>query len=64
MLPKNSSYPFYNMPDENYFGEFRELSSSIGHYEDEKKDTEKKSNDADIEKTDDTFNEFSTFPKY
>jgi len=64
MLPKNSSYPFYNMPDENYFGEFRELSNSIGHYEDEKKDTKKKHNEADTEKTDDAFNEFSTFPKY
>ena len=64
MFPKNSSYPFYNMPDENYFGEFRELSNSIGHYEDEKKDTEKKHNEENIEKTYDAFNEFSIFPKY
>jgi hypothetical protein len=64
MLPKNSSYPFYNMPDENYFGEFRELSNSIGHYEDEKKASEKKHNESDIEKIDAVFNEFSTLPKY
>lgn len=64
MLPKNSSYPFYNMPDENYFGEFRELSNSIGHYEDAKKDTEKKNNETDLEKPDDAFNEFSIFPIY
>ena len=64
MLPKNSSYPFYNMPDENYFGEFRELSNSLGHYEDENKDKDKKHNNSDAQKTDDAFNEFSIFPNY
>lgn len=68
MMPRNASYPFYNMPDENYFGEFRELSNSIGHYEDEDEDEnkakEKNPNDTDTKKTDDAFNEFSTFPKY
>jgi hypothetical protein len=64
MMPRNASYPFYNMPDENYFGEFRELSNSIGHYEDENKAKEKNPNNPDIKKTDDAFNEFSVFPKY
>jgi hypothetical protein len=65
MLPKNNSYPFYNMPDENYFGEFRELLSSIGHYEDDHKYKENNHNNTiKTEKTDDAFNEFSTFPKY
>lgn len=66
MLPKNNSYPFYNMPDENYFGEFRELLSSIGHYEDEHKyrEVENNHNNINTEETDDAFNEFSIFPKY
>jgi hypothetical protein len=65
MLPKNNSYPFYNMPDENYFGEFRELLSSIGHYEDDSKHKENNHNNTiKTEKNDDAFNEFSTFPKY
>jgi len=39
MLPKDTPYPFDNMPNENYFGEFRELSNSIGQFE--KNDKEK-----------------------
>ncbi len=62
MLPKDTPYPFDNMPGENYFGEFRELESSIGHYE--KKDTEKNPNNTDKRKSDDSFNEFTIFPKY
>ena len=64
MIPKNSSYPFYNLPDENYFGEFRELSNSIGHYEDEHKEKDNNHISPNTKNTDDAFNEFSTFPDY
>lgn len=60
MLPNDTPYPFYNIPDENYFGEFRELSNSIGDYE--KSDKEKAWDTKDTKKTDDAFNEFSIFP--
>lgn len=60
MLPKDTPYPFNDMPDENYFGEFRALSGSIGPHE--KKDKEK-INDTENDKFDDTINEFSVFPK-
>ena len=59
MVPKYTPY-FDDMPEENYFGEFRELSNTIGPYA--KKDVEK-TNNTDNKKTDDTFNEFTIFPK-
>jgi len=59
MAPKDTPY-FDDMPEENYFGEFRELSNTIGPYA--KKDVEKP-NSTDNKKTDDTFNEFTIFPK-
>lgn len=62
MLPKDTPYPFDNMPDANYFGEFRELSCSIGQYE--KKDKERDHHNTDNERYDDAFNEFTIFPKY
>ena len=62
MLPKDTPYPFDNMPNENYFGEFRELSNSIGQFE--KNDKEKNDHNTDTRKSDDAYNEFSIFPKY
>jgi len=62
MLPKDTPYPFDNITDENYFGEFRELSCSIGQYE--KKDKESNPYNTDSKKSDEAFNEFSIFPKY
>lgn len=62
MLPKDMPYPFDDMHDENYFGEFRELESSIGHYE--VRDTEKKPHNTADGNSDDSFDEFSIFPKY
>jgi hypothetical protein len=62
MLPNDTPYPFDNMAYENYFGEFRELSNSIGQYE--KKDKENAHPNTDNRNPDDVFNEFSIFPKY
>ena len=59
MSPKDIPYPFYDIPDENYFGEFRELSNSIGNFE--KNDKEKISHNHK-EQPDNTSNDFSTFP--
>ena len=61
MLPNDTPYPYDDMPDENYFGEFRELSNTIGPYV--KKDSDKDHHIADKENPDDTFHEFSIFPK-
>ena len=59
MAPKDTPY-FDDMPEENYFGEFRELSNTIGPYV--KKDVEKPNN-TDNKRTDDTLNEFTIFPE-
>ena len=59
MLPKDTPYPYDDMPEENYFGEFRELVSSIGHNAQKAKSYDYPGN----EYPDDTFNEFSVFPK-
>jgi len=60
MLPKGIPYSFDNMPDENYFGEFRDLSSSIGP--NTKKDRDH--DNADREDSDEIFDEFSIHPKF
>jgi hypothetical protein len=62
MSPKNTPYPFDDIPANNYFGEFRELSNSIGQFENKEK--EKNHTSIDNGKSDDAFNEFSIFPKY
>ncbi|MCB2312860.1 hypothetical protein LGL55_16495 [Clostridium tagluense] len=59
MSPKDTPYPFDGMPDENCFGEFRELVSSTGAYVAK----ENNHHDKDNNDPDDTFNEFSIFPK-
>lgn len=60
MVPKDTPY-FDDMPEENYFGEFRELSNTIGPYA--KKDKEKTKDNTENIETDDTFKEFTIFPK-
>jgi len=66
MLPKDAPYPFDDMPNENYFGEFRELSNSIGPHAKKDKDTEKDTgkDNEDKNKTDDVSSVFPVFPKY
>ncbi|MBZ9684958.1 hypothetical protein G9F72_001100 [Clostridium estertheticum] len=64
MLPKDTPYPYDDMPEENYFGEFRELVSSIGPFAPKDNDKDKNHEYPDKEDPDDTFNEFSIFPKY
>lgn len=59
MTPQDIPYPFYDISDENYFGEFRELSNSI---EDFKKSDKKEAPINNKEKADDVFNDFSIFP--
>ncbi|MBU3143220.1 hypothetical protein [Clostridium sp. CF012] len=61
MLPKDTPYPYDDMPEDNYFGEFRELVNSIGH--NAQKDKDKSYDYPGNEYPDDTFNEFSVFPK-
>jgi hypothetical protein len=64
MTHKNTPYPFDGMPDENYFGEFRELSSSIGSYNEEDKEKDQKRLDStESKKSEDTFTEFIIYPK-
>lgn len=69
MLPKDTPYPFDSMPEENYYGEFRELASSIGPFvkkdKDKAKDNDRDNDqdDPDNKKSDDAFEEFSIFPK-
>ena len=60
MFPKDTPYPFDDMPEENYFGEFRELSNTIGPYV--KKDKDNKQDYPDNDDPEDTFHEFSIFP--
>ena len=62
MLPNDTPYPFDSIPVENYYGEFRELSSTIGPYV--KKDKDKDKDNPTNEDSDDTFKEFSIFPKF
>jgi len=62
MLPKDTAYPLDAIPEENYFGEFRELSNSIGPSV--KKDKDKGHHNPDnYNPDDDTYNEFLLFPK-
>lgn len=56
MLPKDTPYPFDSMPEENYYGEFRQLVSSIEPFV-------KKDKARDNDQDDDAFDEFSVFPK-
>jgi hypothetical protein len=64
MTHKNTPYPFDGMPDENYFGEFRELSSSIGSYHEKDKEKDHERLDSmESKKSEDAFTEFTIFPK-
>ena len=60
MMHKDSPYPFDSIPEENYYGEFRDLSNTIGPFVKKDKASD---NDRDNEKSDDAFDEFSIFPK-
>lgn len=62
MLPKDTPYLFDSMPEENYFGEFRELSNSIEPFAKKDKDSNQHDKDKDNEDPDDIFNGFSIFP--
>lgn len=58
MIPKDTPFPFDNIPDENYFGEFRELSYPL------KPDAKKDNDPVDMENLGfyESFDEFSIFP--
>jgi len=65
MLPNDTPYPYDDMPEENYFGEFRELSNTIGPYikKDNDNDNDNKHHNTDKNNPDDTLKEFSIFPR-
>jgi hypothetical protein len=64
MSHKDTPYPFDGMPDEDYFGELRELSNTIAQFDIYDKSVPNKKNNADgnADKKSDSFNEFSIFP--
>lgn len=64
MSHKDTPYPFDGMPDEDYFGELRELSNTIAQFERHDKSVQSNKNNVDEkdDKKSDSFKEFSIFP--